>query len=174
MPGDILVGVVTGPQGLKGEVRVKTFTDAPERLSAYGPLHTPEGRVLEIVAARPMKTGIAVVQFKGIEDRAAAEALANEKLLISRGALPQTEHDEFYHADLIGLRAQDDEGRILGEIRAIHNFGAGDVIEIERGDGGTMMLPFTCDFIPAIHLADKYVVVAEPEDVAAEEQRGVE
>jgi 16S rRNA processing protein RimM len=174
MTGEILLGVVTGAQGLKGELRVKTFAHAPERLSAYGPLHTPDGRVLEIVAARAANSGVAIVRFKGIDDRVAAEALAGNKLFVSRNALPETGHDEFYHADLVGLRAQDNEGRILGEIRAIHNFGAGDVIEIERGDGGTLMLPFTRDFVPGIHLADKYVVVAEPPDAEAEEQRGVE
>lgn len=174
MTGDILLGVVIGAQGLGGEVRIKTFSDDSSRLSAYGPLHSQEGRVLEIVAVRPSKAGVAVVTLKGIENRESAEALAGTKLFVSRSALPATAKDEFYHADLIGLRAQDSEGRVIGEIRAIHNFGAGDVIEIQRSDGGSVLLPFTRDFVPEIHLADNYVTVAEPLDKEAEEQHGVE
>jgi 16S rRNA processing protein RimM len=174
MTGDIFLGVVLGAHGLGGEVRVKTFTESPERLSAYGPLHTPERRVLEIAMARAAKSDVAIVRFKGIDSRSAAEALANVKLLVGREALPAIEPDEFYHADMIGLRAQDREGRVIGEIRAIHNHGAGDVIEILRGDGSALLLPFAKEFVPQINLADKSVVVTEPEDVEAEEERGVE
>ncbi len=174
MTGDVLLGVVVGAQGLGGDVRVKTFTQTPERLAAYGPLHTPEGRKLDIASARRVKADTAVVRFRGIDDRAAAEALVNANLLVARTALPAAAHDEFYHADLIGLRALDGERRVIGEIIAIHNFGAGDVIELERGEGGTLLLPFSKDFVPQINLIDGYVVVAEPADSAAEEQRGVE
>ncbi len=174
MPADILLGVIIGAQGLGGEVRVKTFTETPERLGAYGPLRTAAGRRLEIDAMRHTKGDTIVVRFKGVSDRSAAEVLADSKLFISRDALPATKSDEFYHADLVGLRAQDHEGRVIGEISAIHNFGAGDVMEIRHGDGSSLILPFTKDFVPQIHLADKYVVVSEPVDIEAEEQRGVE
>ena len=174
MTGDVLLGLIIAAHGLSGEMRVKTFTEAPERVSAYGAVRTADGRVLEIVSARAVKPDAAVVRIKGIVDRASAEALVNTRLLISRSSLPQTGHDEFYHADLIGLRALDQEGRVLGEIRAIHNFGAGDVIEIARGDDDTVLLPFTKDFVPQIDLANKYVVVAEPEDEEAQKKLGVE
>jgi 16S rRNA processing protein RimM len=174
MTDDILLAVVIGAQGLGGEVRVKAFTEIPERLAAYGPLRTAEGRVLDVAATRIVKTDVVAVRFKGVDNRSAAEALAGTKLFVSRDTLPATEPDEFYHADLIGLRAQDYEGRVLGEIRAIHNFGAGDVIEIQRDDKSTLLLPFTREFVPQIHLGDKYVVVSEPVDVEAEEERGVE
>ncbi|HEX3432034.1 MAG TPA: ribosome maturation factor RimM [Rhizomicrobium sp.] len=174
MAADILLGVITAAQGLKGEVRVKTFTESPEKLAQYGVLHTAEGRNLEIAALRADKSDGAVVRFTGIEDRAAAERLVNAKLLVDRSALPATAPEEFYHADLIGLRAQDSEGRVIGEIRGIHNFGAGDVLELERPDGGTLLLPFTRDFVPKIDLGNKCVIVSEPEDVEAREQRGVE
>jgi 16S rRNA processing protein RimM len=174
MTDDILLGVVIGAQGLSGEVRIKTFTEAPERLGAYGPLRTDQGRVLELAAMRTVKADVVVARFKSIDDRAAAEALAGTKLFVSRDTLPATELDEFYHADLIGLRAQDSEGRVLGEIRAIHNFGAGDVLEIQRDDKSTLLLPFTKEFVPQIHLGDGYVVMSEPVDVEAEEERGVE
>jgi 16S rRNA processing protein RimM len=174
MTADILLGVVTGAQGLSGDVRVKTFTETPERIGAYGPLRTAEGRRLEITSTRQAKGDTIVVRFKGISDRTAAEALADTKLFVSRDALPATETEEFYHTDLVGLRAQDHEGRVIGDVRAVHNFGAGDVVEIQRIDGGTLLIPFTRDFVPHIHLADKYVVVAEPVDLEAEEERGVE
>ncbi|HTT83895.1 MAG TPA: ribosome maturation factor RimM [Rhizomicrobium sp.] len=174
MTENILLGVVIGAQGLGGEVRVKTFTETPEHLSVYGPLRTEQGRVLEIAATRAVKGGTLVVRFKGVEDRSAAEALANLRLFVPRNALPATEQDEFYHADLIGLRAQDSEGRVLGEIRAIHNYGAGDVIEILRADGSALLLPFTRDFVPRIDLPNKFVVISEPADPEAEEERGVE
>ncbi|HEY3779127.1 MAG TPA: ribosome maturation factor RimM [Rhizomicrobium sp.] len=174
MTGDVLLGVVIGAQGLKGEVRVKTFTETPERIASYGPLRTVDGHVLEIAASRAAKTDTAVVRFKGIDDRTAAEALADARLFVPRSALSPAGEDEFYHSDLIGLRVQDSEGRMIGDIRAIHNFGAGDVIEIQRGEGGTLLLPFTKDFVPHINLAGRYVIVTEPEDTEAEEQRGVE
>jgi 16S rRNA processing protein RimM len=174
MTGDILLGVVIGAQGLGGEVRVKTFTETPERLGAYGPLHTAEGRIFQVTGARTAKSGTAIVRFRGVDDRSTAEALANTQLFVSRGALPATGLDEFYHADLIGLRAQDNEGRVLGKISAIQNFGAGDVIEIQRDDKSTLLLPFTKEFVPQISLSDKYIVVSEPVDVEAEEERGVE
>ena len=172
--GDILLGVVIGAQGLRGEVKVKTFTETPERLSVYGPLRTEDGRALEVASVRAVKSGSAVVQFKGIEDRSAAESLANAKLLVARAVLLATAKDEFYHADLIGLRAQDPEGRVIGAVDAIHNFGAGDVIELSRTEGGTLLLPFTRETVPSIDLEGKFVVIAEPKDIEAEAKRGVE
>lgn len=172
--GDIVLGVVIGAQGLRGEVKVKTLTETPERLSVYGPLRTEDGRTLEIAAVRVVKAGLAIVQFKGIDDRSTAESLASAKLLVGRAALPATEKDEFYQADLVGLRALDAEGRVIGAVSAIHNFGAGDVIELSRTEGGTLLLPFTRETVPTIDLAEKFVVVAEPKDLQAEEQRGVE
>lgn len=174
MAADVLLGVVIGVQGLKGEVRVKTFTEAPERLADYGVLHTSEGRRLEIASLRTGRADGAIVRFKGIDDRNSAERLLNLKLLVERSALPATAADEFYHADLVGLRAQDSEGRVIGEVRAVHNFGAGDVIEIERLGGGTLLLPFTRDFVPTVDVANGCVAVTEPDDIEARGQRGVE
>jgi len=170
----VLLGVVTGVQGLRGHVRVKTFTESPERLADYGVLRTSQGQKLEIVALRVSKADSAVIHFKGIDDRDSAERLLNAKLLVERSALPATEANEFYHADMIGLRAQDAEGRLVGTVRAIHNFGAGDVLELERLDGGTLLLPFNGDFVPGVDIANGCITVTEPEDVEAREQRGVE
>jgi 16S rRNA processing protein RimM len=171
---DVLLGVVIGAQGLKGEVKVKTFTESPEKLGAYGPLHGASGRQFRVSSCRAGKDG-AIVAFEGIADRNAAERLKGTELFVARAALPKTDAHEFYRADLVGLRAEDSEGRMLGTVSAIHNYGAGDVIEIARDDGsGTVLLPFTREFAPLIDLAQGRIVIAVPEEVEAETHGTVE
>ena len=174
MDRDVLLGVVIGAQGLRGDVRVKTFTESPLRLSAYGPLHAANGTSFEIVELRAGKGDVAIARFEGIDDRSAAEKLDGMKLFVARAALPETASEEFYHADLVGLSAEDCEGRHIGEVRAVHNFGAGDVIEIERAAGDTVFLSFDRSTVPAVDLANKRVIIAEPEDHSAIEERGIE
>ena len=153
-----------GAQGLKGEVKAKIFTATPDALPRYGVLHTKDGRKLKIAAFRPAKEGEAVIAFEGVSDRNTAEALKGVQLFVARDALPATEEDEFYHADLVGLDARDSEGRSLGKVAAIHNFGASDVIELTRADGDSVHLAFTRETVPHIHIAEGYIVVAVPED----------
>ncbi len=153
-----------GAQGLKGEVKVKLFTATPDALPRYGLLHTKAGAKLKITAYRPSKEGEAVIAFAGIADRNAAEALRGTELFVTREALPQTDEDEFYHADLIGLEAHDAEGRVLGKVTALHNYGASDVIEFQRADGDHVMMAFTRETVPVIRIAEGYIVVAVPED----------
>ncbi len=167
MSSDILLAGVIGPHGLKGEVRVKLFTASADKLGIYGAVHTREGRVLNIASARDAKAGEAVVSFKGIADREAAEALKGSELFISRDALPALDPSEFYHADLVGLPAYDREDRLIGKIAAIHNYGAGDVIEIERPDGDTTLLAFTRENVPEIDVKARRVMIAVPEEVEA-------
>ena len=165
MARDVLLAAVIGAQGLKGEVKAKIFTATPDALTRYGALHDARGRRrYEITALRPTREGEAVIAFAGIADRAAAEALKGTELFIARDALPETGAEEFYHADLIGLEAQDTEGRVLGKVAAIHNYGASDVIEIARGDGDSVMLAFTRETVPVIDIAGGRIVVAVPED----------
>jgi 16S rRNA processing protein RimM len=165
---DVLLAAVIGAQGLKGEVKLKTFTTTPEALARYGSLHDARGRTFEITACRPTKDGEAVIAFKGITDRGAAEALKGTQLFVSREALPATEEEEFYHADLIGLEAYDSEGRLVGRISAIHNFGAGDVIAITRSDGDEVLLAFTRETVPVIDIAGGRIAIAIPEDDEAD------
>ena len=153
-----------GAQGLKGEVKVKTFTATPDALPRYGKLHGKDGRTFTITAFRSAKTGEAVIAFAEVRDRNAAEALKGTELFVSREALPPPDEDEFYHADLIGLEARDSEGRTLGKVLGVHNFGASDVIELVRDDGDSVHLAFTRETVPHIHIADGYIVVAVPED----------
>lgn len=163
MDRDVLLAVVIGALGLKGEVRVKTFTAEPKGLARYGALHARDGRTFTITACRPTKDGEAVIALEGIADRNAAEALKGTELFVSRAALPATQEDEFYHADLIGLEAYDSEGRLAGKVSAIHNFGAGDVIELTRRDGDTVHLVFTRETVPDIDIKGGRITVAVPE-----------
>ena len=174
MARNILLGAVIGAHGLKGEVKVKTFTHSPEKLGAYGTLSTKDGRALTVAQLRASKPDEAVVRFAEIADRNAAEALKGTELFVPREALPAAEADEFYHADLVGLRAEDEEGRVLGTVSGVHNFGAGDVIEIVRADGDTVMLPFTREVVPVIEIEAGRVIIAAPEDVEAETKGSVE
>jgi 16S rRNA processing protein RimM len=161
---EVLLAAVIGAQGLKGAVKVKLFTETPEALPSYGPLRDARGRRYEITAFRPGKPGEAVISFSGIADRASAEALKGAELFIARAALPAAAEEEFYHADLIGLDAQDSEGRMLGKVAALHNYGAGDVMEIARPDGDSILLAFTRETVPTIDIAGGRIVVAVPED----------
>lgn len=153
-----------GAQGLRGEVKAKIFTATPDALPRYGVLHAGDGRSFRITAFRSTKPGEAVIAFEGIRDRTAAEALKGVQLFVARDALPETGDDEFYHADLIGLEAQDSEGRIIGKVGALHNYGAGDVMEIAVPDGDTILIAFTRETVPIINIAQGYIVVAVPED----------
>ena len=162
--GRVLLGVVAAAHGISGEVKVKTFTESPDRLGAYGPVTTEKGRMLEIAQLRLTKADEAVVRFAGIENRNAAETIKGAHLYVPRAALPVPEPGEFYHADLIGLGVEDGSGNRLGTVHAVHNFGAGDVLEIAFADGGSEFLPFNDTSVPLVDVAAGRVVVVMPHD----------
>jgi 16S rRNA processing protein RimM len=163
------MAAVIGAHGLKGEVKLKTFTETPETLARYRRLHAKDGRVFTVTAARGE-----VVSFAEVADRKAAEALKGVELFVARDALPKTDENEFYHADLVGLTAMDEEDRAIGTVKAIHNYGAGDVIEIARPDGDTVLLPFAKDFVPVVDIANARVVIAIPDEIELGEKGTVE
>ncbi|MEJ0026937.1 MAG: ribosome maturation factor RimM [Rhizomicrobium sp.] len=171
---DVLLAAVIGAQGLKGEVRVKTFTEHPEALARYRGLHAQDGRRFTVTAARATKPSEAVLTLAEVTDRTTAEGLKGTELYVSRDVLPATADDEFYHADLIGLRAEDVGDRVIGIVKAIHNYGAGDVIEIEQPGGDTVLLAFTKETVPSIEIDKGRIVVAVPRDDDAEREHGVE
>ncbi len=174
MAGDILLGVVIGASGLKGAVKVKTFTGEPAAIGRYGDLHSKAGRRFAIASAAASKGDEVVVQFADVHDRSAAEALKGTELFVSRGSLPAVDDGEYYHADLLGLRCEDSDGRFIGTLKAIHNFGAGDVIEVEAPDGSDLMLSFNRDTVPLVDVKAGRIVVAVPTDDVAEQHHGVE
>jgi 16S rRNA processing protein RimM len=162
----VCVGQIGAAHGLRGEVRLRSFTSDPGSIAGYGPLETEDGRVFEIEALRPAKDHF-VVLLSGIGDRDSASALANIKLYVPRDRLPQTnEPDEFYHADLIGLAVVDRAGEKIGTVVAVHNFGAGDLIEMRPDAGGnTELVPFDAVHVPTVDVAaGKIVVDASPMD----------
>lgn len=155
----ILMAVIGAAHGLRGEVRVKTFTGDPLALGDYGPLRTQDGRVFTVAELRPGKT-VVVARFAEVRDRNSAEALTGTELFVEREALPgDLEEDEFYHADLIGLKARDAAGTVLGRIAAIHDFGGGDVIELRLADGASAMIPFTREAVPALDIQAGFIIV---------------
>jgi 16S rRNA processing protein RimM len=160
----VLIAQIGAAHGVRGEVRLKAFTEDPLDVTSYGPLATEDGRRIEIEAARPAKE-VLVVRLKGVADRNAAEALKNQRLYVARDKLPPPEDDEFYYADLIGLSAVTAEGAAFGVVKAVHNFGAGDLIEIEpTGGGETVMLAFSETTVPSVDIAGRKIVVAPPAD----------
>jgi len=164
MEKPVLLAAVIGASGLKGAVKAKIFTASPEALTGYGALKDKHGTEFAITAFRTGKPGEAVMSFSGVTSREAAEALKGTELFIARDALPKPGDDEFYHADLIGLEAQDSEGRILGTVASLHNYGAGDIIEITRADGDSVLMAFTRETVPTIDIPGGRIVVAVPEE----------
>ena len=144
----------------------------PDALGAYGPITAGDGRQFEIGSLRTAKANEAIVRIKGISNRSSAESLRGEKLFVPRTALPEPEENEFYHADLIGLRAEDEDGRERGMVRGIHNFGAGDMVEIKAPDGTTSFVAFTKGSVPVVDIAGKRIVIASPGGVAANVKNG--
>jgi 16S rRNA processing protein RimM len=161
--GRVCLGQIGAAHGVRGEVRLRSFTADPAAIASYGPLETEDGRVFEIQSMRPAKDHF-VATLAGIADRDAAQALVNVKLYVPRERLPEPkEVDEFYHADLIGLSVVDRAGRQLGTVIAVHNFGAGDLIEVRQVEGApTQLLPFDAATVPEIDVAAGRMVVAPP------------
>lgn len=167
------VGAVTRPRicvarigaahGTRGEVRLWSFTSDPEAVGDYGPLETADGTMtFEIESLRPAK-GFFVARLAGVPDRNAAERLRNIDLFVPRERLPTLVDDEFYHADLIGLTAETVDGVVFGTVSGVHNFGAGDLLEISPVSGDeTVLFPFTPAAVPKVDIAGGRIVIDPP------------
>lgn len=157
----VVVGVVLGAFGVKGEVRIKPFTAAPETIAAYGPLCAANGKPLfEIRRFRMIKDGLAAFTAPPLT-REAAEAMKGALLHVPRAALPAPDPDDFYIVDLIGCLAERIDGRVLGRVHAVHDFGAGDILEV-RGEAGSTFFPFTRAVVPTVDLAGRRLVIDPP------------
>jgi 16S rRNA processing protein RimM len=159
----VCLGQIGAAHGVRGEVRLHSFTADPAAITSYGPLETEDGRVFKIEMLRPAKDHF-VIRISGVADRNAAELLKNIKLYVPRERLPELkEPDEFYHADLIGLSVVDRAGQKRGTVVAVHNFGAGDLIEVTPEAGGkTELLPFDETHVPTVDIAAGRIVVVPP------------
>jgi len=158
----ICVGIITGAHGVRGAVRVKSFTADPKDVARYGPLEDEGGERRWSLALMRSVKGVVVCRVEGIADRDNAEALRGLRLYLPRAALPPTAEEEYYHADLIGLQARLADGTVLGQVRAVHDFGAGDTLEIVRRTGPPAMVPFTRAIVPVVDLAAGRLVVDPP------------
>lgn len=165
-PDRVCVGAIAGAFGVKGEVRLKSFCSTPEDIAAYGPLFTEDGgRSFALRLTRPMSGGLAA-RLSGVVSKEEADALKGVTLWADRARLPHLPDDEFYHADLIGLEVFDTGGAALGRVRAVQNFGAGDILEIYApGRKTTLMLPFTRAVVPTVDLRAGRIVADPPEEV---------
>ena len=169
MAAPICVARIGAAHGVRGAVKLWTFTEDPLAVRDYGPLTTKDGaRQFELTNAREAKDHL-VATFKGVATREDAERLNGIELYIARDKLPETDDDEYYHADLIGLAAVTTSEEPLGRVAAIHNFGAGDIIEIAPPHGPTMLLPFTNAVVPTVDLAGGRVVIELPKEIEGDD-----
>ena len=151
----VLVGAITGAHGIRGEVKLRSFTADPAALASYSPLETAKGAKIEIQRMRPQKDGF-IAFLKGVTDRNAAEALRGTELFVPRERLPEPDEDEVYVHDLIGLPVHLADGSVLGEIVDVADYGAGDLIDVRvEGRKDTVLIPF----------ADQYVLDADGEKI---------
>lgn len=168
----ICVGVIVGSHGVRGLVRVKSFTAEPTDIAAYGPLGDADCARQYALEVTGSAKGVLLARIDGVADRNAAEAIKGTELFIDRKALPQPDVDEFYHADLIGLPAFLADGSAFGKVRALHEFGAGDMIEIALEDGGVSVLPFTRAVVPEINLDIGRITVEPPTETVINPEDG--
>lgn len=160
----ICVGSIAGAFGVQGEVRLKSFCATPEDIATYGPLWTEDAsRSFTVRLTRPVAGGLGA-RLSGVATKEQADALRGVELYVDRACLPSLPDDEFYHADLIGLEVRDTGGVLLGTVRAVHNHGAGDLLEVfGAGRKAALLLPFTKAIVPTVDLAAGRIVADPPE-----------
>jgi 16S rRNA processing protein RimM len=158
----VCLGVVVGAHGVRGTVRIKSFTAKAQDIAAYGALSDESGSRRFEATIEGFARGAVLARLSGVSDRDAAEALRGLRLYVPRSALPATKEDEYYHADLIGLPVETKSGAQLGTVRAVHNFGAGDILELRGVDGREIMLPFSAAAVPEVDVGAGRIVADPP------------
>lgn len=154
----VCVGAIVGAHGVRGQVRVKSFTDDPLDVAAYGPVEDEDRTRRFKLKVMGEAKGLVIAKLDGVDDRDAAEALRGTRLYVSRDKLPETDEDEFLYSDLVGLRAETADGSVVGTVRGVADFGAGEVLDL-----GTFMVPFTKADVPVVDIAGGRVVVVSPQ-----------
>ena len=165
----ILVGVIGAPHGVKGELRLKSFTADPLAIADYDPLTDDKGETLLLTKVRLLKDDMLVVKFDGIDGRDEAAKLTRRELFVLRSQLPPPDEDEFYFSDLIGLAVKTVAGEDFGTIHAVENYGAGDVLDIKKNDGEHVLVPFTKAAVPHVDMAARLVTIDPPLETEARE-----
>ena len=170
-PGRLLMGVIASVHGVRGEVRVKSFTTDPDNLPAYGPFTDASGVDVYNINVTGHSRGLLLGRVNDVRDRNSAEALVGTELYVERDILPPAEEDEFYYADLVGLNVVLETGEVFGRVKSVQEYGAGDVLEIIGTDGQTNLLPFTRKIFPVVEMNAGCLVVVPPEIVEGRENR---
>ena len=174
-PARILLGRITGAHGIRGDVLVHSFAAVREDIAAYGPLSDAAGqRTFKLKLVGVTSKGL-IARIAGVADRNAAEALRGTELCVARDKLPAPDAEEFYHADLIGMTAVSPDGVPLGEVVAVENFGAGDLLEVRlHGKPATELVPFNATFAPHVDLAARRIVIVLPEAAPDDREDGAD
>ena len=159
----VCLGAIVGAHGVKGRVRIKSFTEIPDDVGGYGPVSDEAGERAFRLRVTGVIKGVVVAELEGVATREAAEALKGTRLYVAREGLPEPEDGEYYHEDLLGLLVELESGENLGEVAAVHDFGSGDVLEVNQQEGrGSVLLPFTHAIVPVVDLDAGRLVVAPP------------
>lgn len=168
----VLMGRIGAAHGIRGEVRIQSFTENPVKIAKYSPLRTNRPDLtINIKSARPSKNVI-VARLEGINDRNEAEKLNGVQLFVPRDQLPKVDdEDDFYLTDLIGLEARLEDGSVLGKVLAVPNFGADDLIEVGKNAHGSILYPFTKAIVPQIDIANGYLVIVPPDEIIVEGEK---
>ena len=161
--GRICLGVIVGVHGVRGHLKIKAYTDNPAALDRYGPVSLDDGRLLHLKVKSVSPKGPVIAVAQEVTDRNEAEVMRGLELFIKRDALPPTANDEVYHTDLVGLEARDNDGVAIGVIVGLHDFGAGEIIEVKPPSGPTMMLPFAPEYRDEVRLEEGFVTLLPPQ-----------
>jgi 16S rRNA processing protein RimM len=157
----VVLAKIGAAHGIKGQFRLLFYGENPDNLTELGPLtDQATGKTCTLTHIKPLKGQLYLAKIKGVDTREAIEALKDHELAIERSALPPPEDEEtYYHADLIGLSVQDDQGKQIGKVRAVHNFGANDLLDIQPDKGASFMVPFTLKDVPECYPCEGYCVI---------------
>ncbi len=167
----VCLGVIASAHGVRGQVKSKTFTADPAAVADYGPVVDDSGRRRFALALIGRVKGGVIAKLDGIEDRDTAQALKGTMLYVDRAALPKPERDEFYHADLIGLGVELEDGTTLGQVKAVHELGAGDLLEVALPGRRSVMVPFNKEVVPEVDLDGGRLVLKPPPGLLEEAER---
>ena len=161
MAETVSIGAVTGPHGVKGQFKVKPFTTVPKDIASYGPVQA--GKLsLTLVVKGQTSNGLVIVAAREVTDRDAAASLRGQELTVLREALPSVDDDEVYHADLLGMAVYEADGDLLGSVLALHDFGAGEIVEVKPKSGPSLMLPFDPNHVVEIDLETGRIALTLP------------
>lgn len=183
MTGDkerICLGAIVGVHGIRGEVKVKSFTEFPEDIDQYGDVEDEAGTRKFKIKVTGHSKELLRVKIKGVDDRNVAMALKGIGFYVNKDVLPELDEEEFYHTDLIGLEVKNEAGDFIGEVVGVYNFGAGDMLEIKTSETGkSEMLPFTKEYVPTVNIKDGYIIISsllafaeDDEDPSEEDNEG--